>query len=202
MIAVLGAGPHGRQIAAILRDEGRGPVLYDDDQGQHPHLLDCVEGAKTHPWIAGQAWPEQRRALVQRLYDRRIVGPRGGGVMLWPGAHLGDEVTIGHHTHIQYNAVIAHGSSVGEFTLICAGAVLGGDTTVGPDVVIGSNATVSHGGITIGAGAFVGAGAVIIDDVPPGAVVAGNPGKVLAYDWSYRDMAQGRRGRAGVAPPL
>jgi acetyltransferase-like isoleucine patch superfamily enzyme len=43
---------------------------------------------------------------------------------------------------------------------------------------IGSNATILCG-ITIGEGALVGAGAVVTTDVPPGAVVAGNPAKVI-----------------------
>jgi acetyltransferase-like isoleucine patch superfamily enzyme len=43
---------------------------------------------------------------------------------------------------------------------------------------IGSNATIL-GGITIGEGALVGAGAVVTRDVPPNAVVVGNPARVL-----------------------
>jgi UDP-2-acetamido-3-amino-2,3-dideoxy-glucuronate N-acetyltransferase len=43
---------------------------------------------------------------------------------------------------------------------------------------VGSNATLL-GGITVGEGAIVGAGAVVTKDVPPGAVVAGNPARVL-----------------------
>jgi acetyltransferase-like isoleucine patch superfamily enzyme len=43
---------------------------------------------------------------------------------------------------------------------------------------IGANATVLPG-VEIGAGALVGAGSVVVDDVPPGAVVAGNPARVI-----------------------
>jgi UDP-2-acetamido-3-amino-2,3-dideoxy-glucuronate N-acetyltransferase len=43
---------------------------------------------------------------------------------------------------------------------------------------IGSNATILCG-VEVGAGAIVGAGAVVTKDVPPGAVVAGNPARII-----------------------
>jgi acetyltransferase-like isoleucine patch superfamily enzyme len=51
-------------------------------------------------------------------------------------------------------------------------------TLVKKRAAIGSNATIMCG-VTIGEGALVGAGAVVTKDVPPNAVVAGNPAKVL-----------------------
>jgi acetyltransferase-like isoleucine patch superfamily enzyme len=57
------------------------------------------------------------------------------------------------------------------------------DWTVQPTYVrkgatIGTGATIL-GGVTIGERAFVGAGSVVTRDVPPGAVVAGNPARPL-----------------------
>jgi acetyltransferase-like isoleucine patch superfamily enzyme len=48
---------------------------------------------------------------------------------------------------------------------------------VGDDVWIGWNATILKG-VTIGAGAVVEPGAVVTRDVPPGAIVGGNPARV------------------------
>lgn len=52
-----------------------------------------------------------------------------------------------------------------------------GDTVIGDDVWIGEDATIMPG-VTIGAGAIVGARSVVSRDVPPYAVVAGNPARV------------------------
>ena len=55
-----------------------------------------------------------------------------------------------------------------------------GDVTIGNDVWIGAGATILSG-VTIGDGAVVGASAVVSRDVPPYAIVAGNPGRVARY---------------------
>lgn len=55
-----------------------------------------------------------------------------------------------------------------------------GPITVGNDVWIGSRAIVLSG-VTIGHGAVVGAGSVVTKDVPPYAVVAGNPARLIRY---------------------
>ena len=53
-----------------------------------------------------------------------------------------------------------------------------GDTTIGPDVWIGNSATLMPG-VTIGAGAIIAANATVTKDVPPYAIVAGNPARVV-----------------------
>ena len=57
---------------------------------------------------------------------------------------------------------------------------------------IGANATILPG-VTIGRGAMVGAGAVVVESVPPYAVVAGNPARIVSYCDAGPDAGEGRR---------
>jgi acetyltransferase-like isoleucine patch superfamily enzyme len=122
------------------------------------------------------------------------------GNVIFPGARIGHNVTLGRQVHIMFNAVVQHGCRVGNFVTVCAGAVLSGEVTVEDDVFIGASATVIHGGITIGKGATVGAGAVVLHDVPSGATVVGNPagaivdGRLLYEEVKKYARADARRG--------
>lgn len=60
------------------------------------------------------------------------------------------------------------------------GRVYEAPVLVGENVWIGTNALIL-GGVTIGEGAVIGAGSVVAKDVEPGAVVAGNPARVIKY---------------------
>jgi len=55
-----------------------------------------------------------------------------------------------------------------------------GDVVIGSDVWIGYNVTILSG-VTIGDGAVIGTGSVVSGDVPPYAIVAGNPAQIIRY---------------------
>lgn len=58
-----------------------------------------------------------------------------------------------------------------------------GDITIGSDVWIGANVTIMDN-VSIGNGAIIAAGSVIVKDVPPYAIVGGNPAKIIRYRFS------------------
>ena len=124
-----------------------------------------------------------------------------------PGAMIRDNVTIGDHAVIMMGAIINIGATIGEGTMIDMGAILGGRAQVGKnchigagavlagvieppsaspviiedDVLIGANAVVVEG-VHIGKGAVVGAGSIVLNDVPANAVVAGNPARIIKHE--------------------
>jgi acetyltransferase-like isoleucine patch superfamily enzyme len=62
-----------------------------------------------------------------------------------------------------------------------------GDITIENDVWIGANSTIMSG-VTIHNGAIVAAGSVVTKDVPPYAIVAGNPGKIVKYRFTEEQI--------------
>jgi len=108
-------------------------------------------------------------------------------IEIHPGAIIGRRFFIDHGAGV----VIGETSEIGNDVLMYQGVVLGGTTlykkkrhpTIGNNVVIGSRAIVL-GAITIGDGARIGSGSVVIKSVPPGATVVGVPGRIVEQ---YRD---------------
>jgi acetyltransferase-like isoleucine patch superfamily enzyme len=168
VIAILGAGPHGQQIAALHP----GWNLYDDNL---PGYKPCLTAVENYPYVIGALWPKVRRAIYDKVHGTAYRD----GTVVFPGVQIGYNAKLGEHVHVLYNAVVSHGCQVGDFTTICSGVVLAGEVTVESGAFIGANATVRHGGITIGRNAVVGMGAVVVDDVPDNTKVVGNPARVL-----------------------
>ncbi len=104
------------------------------------------------------------------------------GIEIHPGATIGRRVFIDHGSGV----VIGETAELGDDVLLYQGVVLGGTTlekkkrhaTLGNGVVMGTGA-ITLGPITIGDGARIGAGSVVIKSVPPGVTVVGIPGRVV-----------------------
>ena len=102
------------------------------------------------------------------------------GIEIHPGARIGRRFFIDHGVGV----VIGETAEIGDDALLYQGVVLGGTTlkkgkrhpTIGNNVVMGTG-SVALGAITIGDGARVGAGSVVVKSVPPGATVVGIPGR-------------------------
>jgi acetyltransferase-like isoleucine patch superfamily enzyme len=141
------------------------------------------------------------------IYAGNVIGDdlqTGHGVLLRESNQIGDRVSIGSHSIVEHQVVIGNGVRihsnvfVPEFTVLEDGATIGPGTVVtntlypwspgakstmrGPHIeagaIVGANVTLLPA-IRIGAGALIGAGAVVVDDVPAGVVVVGNPARVI-----------------------
>ncbi|QLE54499.1 serine O-acetyltransferase [Nostoc sp. TCL26-01] len=105
------------------------------------------------------------------------------GIEIHPGAEIGKGVFIDHGMGV----VIGETAIVGDYALIYQGVTLGGTgkesgkrhPTVGNHVVVGSGAKVL-GNIHIGDRVRIGAGSVVLRDVPPDSTVVGIPGRIIS----------------------
>lgn len=122
------------------------------------------------------------------------------------GARIGRDCNICAHTLIENDVILGDNVTVKSGVYIWDGTIIGNNVFIGPNATftndkiprskvypenylkiiiqdyasIGANATLLPG-INIGKYAMVGAGAVVVKDVPDYAVVVGNPAKVIRY---------------------
>ncbi len=129
------------------------------------------------------------KGINARIEPGAIIRERveiGDGAVIMMGAIVNIGAVIGPGTMIDMGAVLGGRAIVGRDSHVGAGAVLAGvveppsakPVTVGDHVLIGANAVIIEG-VSVGDGAVVAAGAVVTQDVPPNAVVAGVPARIV-----------------------
>jgi serine O-acetyltransferase len=137
-------------------------------------------------------WPGVQALLAHRvahaLHEARVpLAPLAlsfasravTGVEIHPAAKIGNDFFIDHGAGV----VIGETAEIGDSVTLFQGVTLGGTgfargkrhPTIEDNVTVGSGAKLL-GPVTVGRGSKVGANTVVIEDVPPGTTVVGNPG--------------------------
>ncbi len=137
----------------------------------------------------------------------------GEGTKVWNfvnlyGCKLGRDSMVGGFVEIQEGVVIGDRTRIQSHTFICDCVTIGNDVFVGHGVMfindtmppqpekekwlptticdgasLGSNSTIMP--VRVGVNSVVGAGATVTKDVPDGAIVVGNPARILRYKEGY-----------------
>lgn len=141
---------------------------------ESPHI-----GEGTHVWAYSHILPGARIGCDCNICDHTfiendvILGDRVTikcGVQIWDGVSVEDDVFIGPNATFTNDPFPRSKQRPERFarTLIKKGASIGANATILP-------------GLIIGEGAMVGAGAVVTRNVPPHAILAGNPARITGY---------------------
>lgn len=148
---------------------------------QHPQAL--VEskqiGSGTRIWAFTHILPDVSIGKDCNLCDHVFIengvsiGDRvtiKSGVQLWEGVTIQDDVFIGPNATFTNDSFPRSKKYPANYakTLVQCGASIGANATILP-------------GLTIGANAMIGAGAVVIRDIPSRAIVVGNPARIVGY---------------------
>ncbi len=102
----------------------------------------------------------------------------GNACVIYPGCFIGYNATLGDRVFSLSGSVINHDDVLGDDVCLCSNVTLAGNVRVEAGVYLGQASTVRQH-LRLGKDSFIGMGAVVVSDVPPNAVMAGNPARKL-----------------------
>lgn len=102
----------------------------------------------------------------------------GRGCVIYPSCFVGLNAVIGDRVFVLSGGIINHDDVLEERVVAASGVTLAGVVHVEADVYLGQSCTVRQH-LRIGRNALIGMGAVVVKDVPPDSVMAGNPARKL-----------------------
>jgi sugar O-acyltransferase (sialic acid O-acetyltransferase NeuD family) len=207
-VLILGAGGHGQVVADILlcARQRRGDDLLpmgflDDDRnlwGQEflglpvsggLAQLDCIEHDAVIVAIGDNAvrarvfvWSLRKgEHLANAVHPTAFLASGvtlGSGVVIAPGVVVNTGTRIGDNVILNTSSSIDHHCSVGDHVHIAPGGHLGGAVRVGEGALLGIGVSVIPC-MKVGVWAIVGAGSVVVRDVPAHVTVIGSPARVI-----------------------
>ena len=204
-LVIVGAGDHGRVVAEILRAAGSAPDGFVEP-GPTTEARD-VDGLQVLGSLAGRPeWASEGTRFVVALGDNRArresferclalglvpvaaIHPTAhllagaaveAGAMVCAGAVIGLAARVGADAIVNTGATVDHDNVIGPHATVAPGAHLAGRVTAGEGAFVGIGAAIREG-CSIGAWAYVAGGAMVVEDVPAGARVAGVPARPMA----------------------
>jgi sugar O-acyltransferase (sialic acid O-acetyltransferase NeuD family) len=181
---------HAWAIAGFLDDNPDALGKFGRFAPVHP--LTGHKPSNEFTYLIGLGMPALKEKLVSPLiaagaefltfiHPQALIGARvklGQGVVICPGAILSVDIEVGDFAMVNLNCTIGHDASLGPWTSLSAQCDITGYVRVADRVFMGSRASVIPDK-SVGSRAIIGAGAVVVRDVPPNVTVVGIPARIL-----------------------
>lgn len=203
---IVGAGGFGRELASWINDVPEGErnwimhgFLDDDSNALKPFgsfasamPLASHKVSPDNIYICGVGSPKIKKKVIQPLlkqgaqfisfvHPRALIGDRvklGMGVVICPESVLSCDIELGDFSMINLRSTVGHDVKVGPWSTISAQCDLTGGTQLGAEVFLGSRVSVIPGK-KVGDGATIGAGSVVMTNIPDGVTAFGSPARIL-----------------------
>lgn len=207
-VVIIGAGGFGREVIEIFKDQNKIQKQWDilGFVDETPRLQGKI--INNFPILGGFDWigrnkdnigyviaigdPKGKKSVVDRLDSIGVnflnaIHPSvimsesvkmGIGVIICAGTILTVDISIGNHVIINLNSTIGHDVMIDDYCSIMPNVSINGNDIFGKGVFVGTGATFVEK-ISIGEWTTIGAGSVVIKNIPKNVVAVGVPAKVI-----------------------
>ena len=104
----------------------------------------------------------------------------GEGCIVCANTYITVNIKIGNHVYIGANGTVGHDATIGDFVTCYPGANVSGSTYIGSGSELGTGSQVIQG-LSVGEHTIVGAGAVVVRDLPSDCTAVGTPAKPIKF---------------------
>ncbi len=207
-LVIFGSGGFAREVLQVALDQNDDAPTWNvlgfldgnpESHGTAVHDLPVLGGAD---WLAAQpgvavvigvgATPARRRIAraveaVRPTEFATLVHPRawtgrrvalGPGTVVCAGSLLTTDIKTGQHVVINLDCTVGHDSCLADFVTAAPSVNVSGDVMVGEGCDLGTGAVLIQG-VTVGAWTVIGAGAVVVRDLPPNVTAVGAPARAI-----------------------
>lgn len=171
---------HGREFRGY-------PVLggcdYLADSSEEVWVVVAIAAAKVKRIVV------DKLSAYQNLHFATLIDPAaiiqddlivGEGCILCVGSVFMANITLGNHVIVNPNCTVGHDSVLEDYVTLYPSVNVSGCVTVGQETELGTGMQIIQG-VRIGAQSILGAGTVVIKDIPQGCTAVGNPARIVRY---------------------
>jgi len=186
LLAILGAGGHGKVVADCAAAAGWTEIGFFDDSvaaGTHVASRWAVMGTSGDMLARARefggaivAIGDNRTRLA--WHERLATAGAKMATVTHPSAIIGADVTIGDGSVLVAGAIVNIATTIGKSAIVNTGATIDHDCRLGDGVHVSPGANIA-GGVSIGAGSWIGIGAAVIGRIDIGSYVRVGAGAVV-----------------------
>lgn len=207
-IVIVGAGGFGREVAWLIEDINKINESWnligfvDDNEALLGTSINGYEVLGNVEWLCRQNFhvvcaigdPKIKKMTIERLENSEnhypvLVHPSvicsdkvkiGEGSIICAGNIITVNIEIGSHVIINLDCTIGHDAIIGNYSTILPSVNVSGYVKVNECVSLGTCCAVIQG-ISIGTNTIIGAGAIVVKDIPSNCTAVGSPAKPIKF---------------------
>lgn len=208
-IVIIGAGGFGREVAWLIEDinkvkrEWNIVGFVDDNESILGKEINGYKVIGNIEWLKNQELfvvnaigdPIIKKKVIERIKDSKNLYPVllhpsvicsdkvmiGEGSVICAGNIITVNIEIGKHVIINLDCTVGHDAILGDYVTVLPSVNISGHVRIEECVSLGTGSAIIQG-VTIGANTVIGAGAVVIKDLPANCTALGIPAKPIKFN--------------------